>query len=168
MVTASERIDTVIGKIDTILVKNIGQTDNCVASHDVSTNGYDVMIVFSICVTSIIIFILLVYFVFKIFKAHKEIENLNKTIDTLTIQANDKDKEIKQLNDELTKAKEELETKPVADTTLKDLKNIKLKFLEKYTKDYGERESFDSEECQKFLSYIDGLIKEDSEITSDK
>ena len=162
MGTVIERIDTVVGKIDTVLVKNIGLTDNCVASHDVSTNGYDVMIVFSICVTSIIIFILLAYFVFKIFKAHKEIENLNKTIDTLTIQANDKDKEIKQLNDKLTKTKEEQETKPVADTTLKDLKNLKLKFLEKYTKDYGERDAFDSNECKEFLSYIDELIKENS------
>lgn len=162
MGTVIERIDTVVGKIDTVLVKNIGQTDNCVASHNVSTNGYDVMIVFSICVTLIIIFILLAYFVFKIFKAHKEIENLNKTIDTLTIQANDKDKEIKQLNDKLTKTKEEQETKPVADTTLKDLKNLKLKFLEKYTKDYGERDAFDSNECKEFLSYIDELIKENS------
>ena len=78
MVTASERIDTVIGKIDTILVKNIGQTDDCVALHDVSTNGYDVMIVFSICVTCVILgLILLAYFILK----RKDINSLKKHID---------------------------------------------------------------------------------------
>lgn len=149
MVTASERIDTVIGKIDTILVKNIGQTDNCVALHDVSTNGYDVMIVFSICVTCVILgLILLAYFILK----RKDINSLKKHID-------DKDREIKEL--------EETPSSVITST----LKERKLKFLEDCTKDV-ENKRINSEASKKFLSYIDELIKEnnkeDSEKTSDK
>lgn len=149
MVTASERIDTVIGKIDTILVKNIGQTDNCVALHDVSTNGYDVMIVFSICVTCVILgLILLAYFILK----RKDINSLKKHI-------YDKDREIKEL--------EETPSSVITST----LKERKLKFLEDCTKDV-ENKRINSEASKKFLSYIDELIKEnnkeDSEKTSDK
>lgn len=149
MVTASERIDTVIGKIDTILVKNIGQTDNCVALHDVSTNGYDVMIVFSICVTCVILgLILLAYFILK----RKDINSLKKHI-------YDKDREIKEL--------EEMPSSVITST----LKERKLKFLEDCTKDV-ENKRINSEASKKFLSYIDELIKEnnkeDSEKTSDK
>lgn len=149
MVTASERIDTVVGKIDTVLVKNIGLTDNCVALHDVSTNGYDVMIVFSICVTCIILgLILLAYFILK----RKDINSLKKHID-------DKDREIKEL--------EETPSSVITST----LKERKLKFLEDCTKDV-ENKRINSEASKKFLSYIDELIKEnnkeDSEKTSDK
>ena len=149
MVTASERIDTVIGKIDTILVKNNGLTDNCVALHDVSTNGYDVMIVFSICVTCVILgLILLAYFILK----RKDINSLKKHID-------DKDREIKEL--------EETPSSVISST----LKERKLKFLEDCTKDV-ESARINSEASKKFLSYIDELIKEnnkeDSEKTSDK
>lgn len=149
MVTASERIDTVIGKIDTILVKNIGLTDNCVALHDISTNGYDVMIVFSICVTCVILgLILLAYFILK----RKDINSLKKHID-------DKDREIKEL--------EETPSSVITST----LKERKLKFLEDCTKDV-ENKRINSEASKKFLSYIDVLIKEnnkeDSEKTSDK
>lgn len=149
MVTASERIDTVIGQIDTILVKNIGQTDNCVALHDVSTNGYDVMIVFSICVTCVILgLILLAYFILK----RKDINSLKKHI-------YDKDREIKEL--------EETPSSVITST----LKERKLKFLEDCTKDV-ENKRINSEASKKFLSYIDELIKEnnkeDSEKTSDK
>jgi len=149
MVTASERIDTVIGKIDTILVKNNGLTDNCVALHDVSTNGYDVMIVFSICVTCVILgLILLAYFILK----RKDINSLKKHID-------DKDREIKEL--------EETPSSVISST----LKERKLKFLEDCTKDV-QNKRINSETSKKFLSYIDELIKEnnkeDSEKTSDK
>lgn len=149
MVTASERIDTVIGKIDTILVKNIGQTDNCVALHDVSTNGYDVMIVLFICITCVILgLILLAYFILK----RKDINSLKKYID-------DKDREIKEL--------EEMPSSVITST----LKERKLKFLEDCTKDV-ENKRINSEASKKFLSYIDELIKEnnkeDSEKTSDK
>lgn len=147
---------TVIERIDTVLVKNIGLIDNCVASHDVSTNGYDVVIVLFICVTCVILGLVLLvcYCVFK-YMSSKSIKLLKKQIEG-------RDDVIKQLNDKLTKSKEKQETVPVADTTLKDLKNLKLKFLEKYTKDYGEREPFDSEDCRKFLSYLDELIKENN------
>lgn len=160
MVTASERIDTVIGKIDTILVKNIGQTDNCVALHDVSTNGYDVMIVFSICVTCVILgLILLAYFILK----RKDINSLKKHID-------DKDREIKELEDRLAKIKETSNSAPSSEITV-TLKKRKLDFLEDCTKDV-ENARINSEASQKFLSYIDELIKEnnkeDSEKTSDK
>lgn len=161
MVTASERIDTVIGKIDTILVKNIGQTDDCVALHDVSTNGYDVMIVFSICVTCVILgLILLAYFILK----RKDINSLKKHID-------DKDREIKELEDRLAKIKETFNSAPSSEITA-TLKKRKLDFLENCTKGDAKSKSIDSNECQKFLSYIDELIKEnnkeDSEKTSDK
>lgn len=161
MVTASERIDTVIGKIDTILVKNIGQTDDCVALHDVSTNGYDVMIVFSICVTCVILgLILLAYFILK----RKDINSLKKHID-------DKDREIKELEDRLAKIKETSNSAPSSEITA-TLKKRKLDFLENCTKGDAKSKSIDSNECQKFLSYIDELIKEnnkeDSEKTSDK
>ncbi|MBR6591799.1 MAG: hypothetical protein IKK81_04145 [Prevotella sp.] len=160
MVTASERIDTVIGKIDTILVKNIGQTDNCVALHDVSTNGYDVMIVFSICVTCVILgLILLAYFILK----RKDINSLKKHID-------DKDREIKELEDRLAKIKETSNSAPSSEITA-TLKKRKLDFLEDCTKDV-ESARINSEASKKFLSYIDELIKEnnkeDSEKTSDK
>ncbi len=142
MVTASERIDTV-------LVKNNGLTDNCVALHDVSTNGYDVMIVFSICVTCVILgLILLAYFILK----RKDINSLKKHID-------DKDREIKEL--------EETPSSVITST----LKERKLKFLEDCTKDV-ENKRINSEASKKFLSYIDELIKEnnkeDSEKPSDK
>lgn len=142
MVTASEIIDTV-------LVKNNGLTDNCVALHDVSTNGYDVMIVFSICVTCVILgLILLAYFILK----RKDINSLKKHID-------DKDREIKEL--------EEMPSSVITST----LKERKLKFLEDCTKDV-ENKRINSEASKKFLSYIDELIKEnnkeDSEKTSDK
>ena len=105
MGTVIERIDTVVGKIDTVLVKNIGLTDNRVALHDVSTNGYDVMIVFSICVTCIILgLILLVYFILK-----------NKNINSLKKQVEDKER----TSSEITAT----------------LKERKLKFLEECTKD---------------------------------
>ena len=160
MVTASERIDTVIGKIDTILVKNIGQTDNCVALHDVSTNGYDVMIVFSICITCIILgLVLLAYFILK----RKDINSLKKHID-------DKDREIKELEDRLAKIKETSNSAPSSEITV-TLKKRKLDFLEDCTKDV-ENARINSEASKKFLSYIDELIKEnnkeDSEKTSDK
>ena len=105
MGTVIERIDTVVGKIDTVLVKNIGLTDNCVASHNVSTNGYDVMIVFSICITCIILgLIFLVYFILK-----------NKNINSLKKQVEDKER----TSSEITAT----------------LKERKLKFLEECTKD---------------------------------
>lgn len=105
MGTVIERIDTVVAKIDTVLVKNIGLTDNCVALHDVSTNGYDVMIVFSICITCIILgLILLVYFILK-----------NKNINSLKKQVEDKER----TSSEITAT----------------LKERKLKFLEECTKD---------------------------------
>lgn len=105
MGTVIERIDTVVAKIDTVLVKNIGLTDNCVASHNVSTNGYDVMIVFSICITCIILgLILLVYFILK-----------NKNINSLKKQVEDKER----TSSEITAT----------------LKERKLKFLEECTKD---------------------------------
>lgn len=105
MGTVIGRIDTVVGKIDSVLVKNIGLTDNCVASHNVSTNGYDVMIVFSICITCIILgLILLVYFILK-----------NKNINSLKKQVEDKER----TSSEITAT----------------LKERKLKFLEECTKD---------------------------------
>lgn len=154
MVTASERIDTV-------LVKNNGLTDNCVALHDVSTNGYDVMIVFSICVTCVILgLILLAYFILK----RKDINSLKKHID-------DKDREIKELEDGLAKIKETSNSAPSSEITA-TLKKRKLDFLENCTKGDAKSKSIYSNECQKFLSYIDELIKEnnkeDSEKTSDK
>lgn len=140
---------TVSEIIDTVLVKNNGLTDNCVALHDVSTNGYDVMIVFSICVTCVILgLILLAYFILK----RKDINSLKKHID-------DKDREIKEL--------EETPSSVITST----LKERKLKFLEDCTKDV-ENKRINSEASKKFLSYIDELIKEnnkeDSEKTSDK
>lgn len=149
MGTVIERIDTVVAKIDTVLVKNIGFADNCVALHDVSTNGYDVMIVFSICVTCVILgLILLANFILK----RKDINSLKKHID-------DKDREIKEL--------EETPSSVITST----LKERKLKFLEDCTKDV-ENKRINSEASKKFLSYIDELIKEnnkeDSEKTSDK
>lgn len=140
---------TVSEIIDTVLVKNNGLTDNCVALHDVSTNGYDVMIVFSICVTCVILgLILLAYFILK----RKDMNSLKKHID-------DKDREIKEL--------EETPSSVITST----LKERKLKFLEDCTKDV-ENKRINSEASKKFLSYIDELIKEnnkeDSEKTSDK
>lgn len=161
MGTVIERIDTVVAKIDTVLVKNIGFADNCVALHDVSTNGYDVMIVFSICVTCVILgLILLAYFILK----RKDINSLKKHID-------DKDREIKELEDRLAKIKETSNSAPSSEITA-TLKKRKLDFLENCTKGDAKSKSIDSNECQKFLSYIDELIKEnnkeDSEKTSDK
>lgn len=145
MVTASERIDTVVAKIDTVLVKNIGFADNCVALHDVSTNEYDVMIVFSICVTCVILgLILLAYFILK----RKDINSLKKYID-------DKDREIKEL--------EEMPSSVITST----LKERKLKFLEDCTKDV-ENKRINSEASKKFLSYIDELIKENNKEDSEK
>lgn len=136
MGTVIERIDTVVAKIDTVLVKNIGLTDNCVALHDVSTNGYDVIIVFSICVTCVILgLILLVYFILK-----------NKNINSLKKQVEDKEREIK-----------ELEKTPSSVIT-STLKERKLKFLEECTKDV-ENKRINSDASQKFLSYIDELIE---------
>lgn len=151
MVTESERIDTVIGKIDTILVKNIGQTDNCVALHDVSTNGYDVMIVFSICVTCVILGLVL----FVCYLVYKYISS--KKINSLKKQANDKEREIKELEDRLAKIKETSNSAPSSEITA-TLKERKLKFLEECTKDV-ENKRINSDASQKFLSYIDELIE---------
>lgn len=151
MVTASERIDTVIGKIDTILVKNIGQTDNCVALHDVSTNGYDVMIVFSICVTCVILGIVL----FVCYLVYKYISS--KKINSLKQQVDGYDKKIKELEDRLAKVKEASNSAPSSEITA-TLKKRKLDFLENCTKGDAKSKSIDSNECQKFLSYIDELI----------
>ena len=148
---------TVSEIIDTVLVKNNGLTDNCVALHDVSTNGYDVMIVFSICVTCVILgLVLLAYFILK----RKDINSLKKHID-------DKDREIKELEDRLAKIKETSNSAPCSEITA-TLKNRKLDFLENCTKGDEKSKSIYSNECQKFLSYIDELIKENNKEDSEK